>query len=142
MTAPTKTLNTANAENFHRSARAPVGIVAAVSMKTIWNRKYANTGAVYATPVRKKPVPPRSEEHTSELQSRFDLVCRLLLEKKKSTQLHNIDPKIPLPLHLALTYHLTNLKPPAPQVYFTNHPILHPRQHHTINYTLLYSHHL
>src|SRR5207249_10433374 len=26
---------------------------------------------------------PRSEEHTSELQSRFDLVCRLLLEKKK-----------------------------------------------------------
>src|SRR5699024_4308883 len=27
--------------------------------------------------------PDRSEEHTSELQSRFDLVCRLLLEKKK-----------------------------------------------------------
>src|SRR5699024_12662879 len=26
---------------------------------------------------------PRSEEHTSELQSRFELVCRLLLEKKK-----------------------------------------------------------
>src|SRR5207249_5296224 len=26
--------------------------------------------------------PPRSEEHTSELQSRFELVCRLLLEKK------------------------------------------------------------
>src|SRR2546428_3895262 len=28
--------------------------------------------------------PMRSEEHTSELQSRSDLVCRLLLEKKKS----------------------------------------------------------
>src|SRR2546421_4376386 len=28
-------------------------------------------------------VRPRSEEHTSELQSRSDLVCRLLLEKKK-----------------------------------------------------------
>src|SRR5207249_8442315 len=28
-------------------------------------------------------APTRSEEHTSELQSRFDLVCRLLLEKKK-----------------------------------------------------------
>src|SRR2546421_7101290 len=27
---------------------------------------------------------PRSEEHTSELQSRSDIVCRLLLEKKKS----------------------------------------------------------
>src|SRR5437868_10746533 len=37
---------------------------------------------------RPRPAPrnrsrPRSEEHTSELQSRFDLVCRLLLEKKK-----------------------------------------------------------
>src|SRR5699024_12848747 len=36
---------------------------------------------------RTRPVirswPSRSEEHTSELQSRFDLVCRLLLEKKK-----------------------------------------------------------
>src|SRR5699024_12403473 len=30
----------------------------------------------------------RSEEHTSELQSRFDLVCRLLLEKKKSRGMH------------------------------------------------------
>src|SRR5699024_12416637 len=29
----------------------------------------------------------RSEEHTSELQSRFDLVCRLLLEKKNSTNM-------------------------------------------------------
>src|SRR5437773_11230953 len=28
---------------------------------------------------------PRSEEHTSELQSHHDLVCRLLLEKKKKT---------------------------------------------------------
>src|SRR5207249_8210899 len=37
-----------------------------------------------------EPIPPgdksvvRSEEHTSELQSRFDLVCRLLLEKKNT----------------------------------------------------------
>src|SRR5690349_22747970 len=45
--------------------------------------------------VRAGPRPPsRSEEHTSELQSRRDLVCRLLLEKK------NLD-KYPqqLPLH-------------------------------------------
>src|SRR5207249_8535926 len=33
--------------------------------------------------VRRDEVDARSEEHTSELQSRFDLVCRLLLEKKK-----------------------------------------------------------
>src|SRR5690349_24009474 len=31
----------------------------------------------------REPIRPRSEEHTSELQSRRDLVCRLLLEKKK-----------------------------------------------------------
>src|SRR5699024_11443894 len=31
-------------------------------------------------------LPVRSEEHTSELQSRFDLVCRILLEDKTETQ--------------------------------------------------------
>src|SRR5699024_4784792 len=34
---------------------------------------------------KSSPHARRSEEHTSELQSRFDLVCRLLLEKKKET---------------------------------------------------------
>src|SRR5438105_10508094 len=34
----------------------------------------------------------RSEEHTSELQSRVDLVCRLLLEKKKT---RHINPRTP-----------------------------------------------
>src|SRR5271165_7321958 len=34
-------------------------------------------------------VPSRSEEHTSELQSRENLVCRLLLEKKKKTANNN-----------------------------------------------------
>src|SRR2546421_7027301 len=51
------------------------------------------------SPGRKRPARcrrwsspgPRSEEHTSELQSRSDLVCRLLLEKKKQkTQTHDI----------------------------------------------------
>src|SRR2546421_3929103 len=39
-------------------------------------------------------VTDRSEEHTSELQSRSDLVCRLLLEKKKTA----VDPP-PSPQH-------------------------------------------
>src|SRR5699024_12123580 len=38
----------------------------------------------------------RSEEHTSELQSRFDLVCRLLLEKKKNIRCQRSLPR-PLP---------------------------------------------
>src|SRR5256884_4935372 len=35
------------------------------------------------------PAPDRSEEHTSELQSRLHLVCRLLLEKKKKKKDYN-----------------------------------------------------
>src|SRR5204862_8109649 len=35
---------------------------------------------------RRRRASSRSEEHTSELQSRRDLVCRLLLEKKKKTK--------------------------------------------------------
>src|SRR5437588_7117259 len=37
-------------------------------------------------PLKQKLIVPRSEEHTSELQSHSDLVCRLLLEKKKRTR--------------------------------------------------------
>src|SRR6267143_3512901 len=37
--------------------------------------------------------PPRSEEHTSELQSQFHLVCRLLLEKKKIKHINNLPIK-------------------------------------------------
>src|SRR3712207_8355890 len=40
-------------------------------------------GVVFVWPV---PLPFRSEEHTSELQSRQYLVCRLLLEKKKNVR--------------------------------------------------------
>src|SRR5207249_7161935 len=38
-------------------------------------------GALYHTRGTRRPEKSRSEEHTSELQSRFELVCRLLLEK-------------------------------------------------------------
>src|SRR5439155_7925232 len=38
---------------------------------------------VVASAHRRRAIGPRSEEHTSELQSRGHLVCRLLLEKKK-----------------------------------------------------------
>src|SRR2546429_4608964 len=39
-----------------------------------------------------RPHPLRSEEHTSELQSRLHLVCRLLLEKKKNRANRAADP--------------------------------------------------
>src|SRR2546422_8282160 len=37
----------------------------------------------------------RSEEHTSELQSRLHLVCRLLLEKKKNNEQQPLQPRLP-----------------------------------------------
>src|SRR3712207_8846965 len=40
--------------------------------------------------IRPLPARVRSEEHTSELQSRQYLVCRLLLEKKNNTTLHRV----------------------------------------------------
>src|SRR5437870_7213531 len=43
----------------------------------------ANAGAVSAAKSPPRTIAQRSEEHTSELQSRGQLVCRLLLEKKK-----------------------------------------------------------
>src|SRR5688572_31884179 len=42
-------------------------------------------------PRPQRPIPARSEEHTSELQSQSNLVCRLLLEKKKKPNATNIN---------------------------------------------------
>src|SRR5690554_7289007 len=44
----------------------------------------AGAGEKVVAVVNHSDYPPRSEEHTSELQSRPHLVCRLLLEKKKN----------------------------------------------------------
>src|SRR3712207_7811142 len=51
-------------------------------------RQSALYGAARTMPVGKAPE-LRSEEHTSELQSRQYLVCRLLLEKKKHNKYNN-----------------------------------------------------
>src|SRR3712207_7352797 len=52
--------------------------------------RYAARGAKLGVPFVRLGMHAgmRSEEHTSELQSRQYLVCRLLLEKKKKTSLH------------------------------------------------------
>src|SRR2546421_5525888 len=41
--------------------------------------------------LKQRATENRSEEHTSELQSRSDLVCRLLLEKKNKSRTHQDD---------------------------------------------------
>src|SRR5260370_24849840 len=51
-----------------------------------------------------RPIAPRSEEHTSELQSHLNLVCRLLLEKKKRKWTRNaVPPRLPT-AHPTLAY--------------------------------------
>src|SRR5437868_12621649 len=57
---------------------------------------------------RKRLGGGRSEEHTSELQSRFDLVCRLLLEKKKTIKTLQIVTRI-YPYHYLL-FHIEPAK--------------------------------
>src|SRR5438874_7048924 len=56
-----------------------------ISVSAPASARAARTPATIAAAEEPRPRAswPRSEEHTSELQSRRDLVCRLLLEKKK-----------------------------------------------------------
>src|SRR5438445_5800615 len=53
-------------------------------------RESRNVGSGFCEDCRSRDWVLRSEEHTSELQSRQYLVCRLLLEKKKTKNCHNI----------------------------------------------------
>src|SRR6266511_5554043 len=55
------------------------------------DRPRAHVGPAHRADARRQARPSsRSEEHTSELQSRENLVCRLLLEKKKKKIMHSI----------------------------------------------------
>src|SRR5438034_7464168 len=53
----------------------------AAASSAIWAVVYTGSGGRSVSPTPR--LSKRSEEHTSELQSHSDLVCRLLLEKKK-----------------------------------------------------------
>src|SRR5256886_12263631 len=53
-----------------------------------------DSGRVSSGSILRWALSPRSEEHTSELQSQSNLVCRLLLEKKKHS---NLSPSIASP---------------------------------------------
>src|SRR2546430_7545955 len=66
----------------------------------------------------------RSEEHTSELQSQSNLVCRLLLEKKKQTVYAHFPPYLNPARYRPLTpstehARVTSIHPPNPQCHMT-----------------------
>src|SRR6266508_4775304 len=58
-----------------------------------WHPRRRLSSAVCRRARAPRAPPRRSEEHTSELQSRGHLVCRLLLEKKKKKKKNNIIKK-------------------------------------------------
>src|SRR2546430_6531908 len=63
----------------------------------------ARAGALRLSRVWRVERGRRSEEHTSELQSQSNLVCRLLLEKKKKKKTKSISPHATLPHTLCKT---------------------------------------
>src|SRR5438105_5483204 len=78
------TVPTSSTAMYRSSSTAPVS-VSSSTIATCAPDGHEKFGGSY-TYVSSSPgsTPARSEEHTSELQSRVDLVCRLLLEKKKN----------------------------------------------------------
>src|SRR5690606_41845896 len=64
-------------------SQAVVGWCSTPVMPSIWWRDTLLDDRSYSRSISLSAGRPRSEEHTSELQSRENLVCRLLLEKKK-----------------------------------------------------------
>src|SRR3712207_6943309 len=68
-----------------REPRTTIAVPPAAISTTVATNGSAGIGRRVASTV------PRSEEHTSELQSRQYLVCRLLLEKKKNSKICKLD---------------------------------------------------
>src|SRR5260370_15314326 len=64
----------------------------------------AGRGAARRTAARSRRRRTRSEEHTSELQSHLNLVCRLLLEKKKKKYCDTHEHTLTVPRETCLPY--------------------------------------
>src|SRR5438132_9099748 len=80
---PYTTLFRSNATSSPKSPRHGRSSISSAPSAASWCKAAPTSSTSYAT---------RSEEHTSELQSHSDLVCRLLLEKKKHSS-HSLDSK-------------------------------------------------
>src|SRR3712207_6952216 len=85
-----------------RSVDANVSVrpIGESELRTRWELKNVNSFSFVARGIEAavREQVARSEEHTSELQSRQYLVCRLLLEKNNHTHLHPLLPTHYLPL--------------------------------------------
>src|SRR6266705_2162123 len=98
--APNRTVVTEGSSSANAIARlagsAPISLARAARSRPAAT---ADAHCGWSSVPAARPAPgsssylPRSEEHTSELQSPYDLVCRLLLEKKKKKKQQNIIKK-------------------------------------------------
>src|SRR3989454_352869 len=70
-------------DESHAAFVVPPAMLGDPALESEWEREVADAQAAY---VRAVEALMRSEEHTSELQSPCNLVCRLLLEKKKQSE--------------------------------------------------------
>src|SRR5205814_7646254 len=106
-----------------RNIVAPAGPSGSLSFFAMMIASSAPTAPVISHFVPSMTKSPRSEEHTSELQSLRHLVCRLLLEKKK-----NIQKAQEKPAHLArepthAQLHEKSPRTPAPRIQFSPPPL-------------------
>src|SRR5687768_9805293 len=75
-----------NGLRFHRAEPNFLVQVGDPVSRDVSRQAYWGRGPGSGKPIGVAEISKRSEEHTSELQSRLHLVCRLLLEKKKTTK--------------------------------------------------------
>src|SRR2546427_2146400 len=80
-----------------------------VSMSTTWWVVSRSFRTASVCSLVSASGPSRSEEHTSELQSQSNLVCRLLLEKKKKQKKKLTKPKMPITHHCYLAAIITTI---------------------------------
>src|SRR5436190_16211254 len=83
------TLSLHDALPIYRTIQRYVGLMGSDASEDVFARMAKAKALVHGSPTRReRDQAARSEEHTSELQSHSDLVCRLLLEKKKNILTH------------------------------------------------------
>src|SRR2546422_1912239 len=93
MSTVCRTKTKLKASRPRRSISSSETSCSSISRKATFSRTVSESNSALSW--KTIPMFRRSEEHTSELQSRLHLVCRLLLEKKKNPK----QPAVPSPNH-------------------------------------------
>src|SRR5256886_6655699 len=96
-----------------------LGVVSGLAGRAAFSHGLRQRAKIPAAPGAGKEI-NRSEEHTSELQSQSNLVCRLLLAKKIEIHPRNLSTETSLPKNVPHSTHVTHPIPHPPQVIHVN----------------------